>query len=43
MSKSANQLYKESKSDLSFKEWLKNEQEEGRLKDRKLCLMQMEK
>ena len=32
MSKSANQLFKESKSDLSFKEWLQIEQEEGRLK-----------
>jgi hypothetical protein len=32
MSKSANQLYQESKSDLSFKEWLQIEQEEGRLK-----------
>jgi hypothetical protein len=31
MSKSANQLFKESKSDLSFKEWLQIEQEEGRL------------
>ena len=32
MSKSANQLFRESKSDLSFKEWLQIEQEEGRLK-----------
>ena len=31
MSKSANQLFKESKSDLSFKEWLQIEQEDGRL------------
>jgi bacillopeptidase F (M6 metalloprotease family) len=34
MSKSANRLYQESKSDLSFKEWLQIEQEEGRLKVR---------
>jgi len=27
--KSANQLYKESKSDLSFKEWLNTKQKEG--------------
>ena len=32
MSKTANRLYKDSKSDLSFKEWLQIEQEEGRLK-----------
>ena len=31
--KTANQLYKESKSELSFKDWLKAEQVEGNLKD----------
>ena len=31
--KTANQKYKESKSELSFKDWLKNEQAEGKLKD----------
>ena len=31
--KTANQLYKESNSELSFKDWLKNTQSEGKLKD----------
>jgi len=33
MIKSANQLYKESKSDLTFKEWLKTQQSIGALED----------
>ena len=33
MRKSANQLYKESKSELPFKEWLKHEQKIGTLQD----------
>ena len=33
MNKSANQLYKESKSHLAFKEWLLNEQKNGALAD----------
>lgn len=31
--KTANRLYKESGSDLSFKEWLKTEQDKGQLAD----------
>ena len=33
MRKSANQLYKESKSELPFKKWLKAEQQNGNLQD----------
>ena len=33
MIKSANQQYKESKSELSFKKWLQGEQNKGNLKD----------